>query len=82
MTKKEYSIATLMDIAMIPTDRLPALLAELPRCLDTIRPFALMKKALPKEQVEVIAKSLLWVDDGCTDGEHDETIVTFTYKKP
>jgi hypothetical protein len=71
-THMEYSIATLADMALIPPERIPAFMEELPRILEKFRPVAEAMKALNGKDVEIIAKSLIWVDDGCKDGEHDE----------
>ncbi len=70
-----YNVATLLDMAKIPEDRLPAFLAELPRLLGDIRAIVRMADTLGKDRFEVIPEHLVWVDDGIMDGSADEKYV-------
>lgn len=76
----KYNVATLLGIARIPPDRVPAFLGELPRLLDRIRLLVSVEDRLGKGQWEMIAKELIWVDDGITDGSADSTRVTVQLK--
>lgn len=77
---RKYNIATLLDLARIPKDRVPAFLSELPRLLDDIRPLVAIHDELGKDQWDLIAQQLVWVDDGITDGSADVHRITFQSK--
>lgn len=71
---RQYNIATLLDMAKIPEDRLPAFLAELPRILGEIRKAMTFANSL-HGSAAIVAKELIWVDDGIADGSADQTTI-------
>jgi hypothetical protein len=78
-TGKEYPCATLLDMVRIPPERFAAFHAELPRLIEMTRPIL---EACDKSagQLELIARQLIWVDDGVNDGSKDERTIEFAAK--
>ena len=78
----EYNISTLIDIARIPSERIPDLLAQMPRILDQIRPLVDLVDAMGEEQAKIFAKKMVWIDDGICDGSGDKMTVALIPPKP
>lgn len=69
-------------MARVPVERVPELIKQLPRLLDQIRPLVLATDAMKEEDAKLIAKQLVWVDDGIEDGSADDSKIIVTIKKP